>query len=130
MTDTYTIGQMHVRLSRYLPRELARAVSPSAIDKALAVAWVNGWRDPEWIANYALEGTENPNVREPAALFVSRLQDAANQKCPEIVTPEPPTYAEVMQTMHKGHTVSGDPTSWARKIREQLRKRPKGEPNA
>jgi hypothetical protein len=126
MNETRNIAQMHVRLSRYLPRELAAVISPAAIDKALAVAWANGWRDPEWIATYALEGTEQGNVRDPAALFMSRLRDAAEMPCPEAVTPEPPAITEVMRSMHGGHDPARNPRAWAERIREQMRALPRG----
>ena len=87
--NTTTPAQMHVRLSRYLPRELAQTVSPNLIGQCCQEAWDNGWRDPEWLANYALEGTGMANVANPAALFTQRLKEAAAMDCPEISTPTP-----------------------------------------
>lgn len=88
--DVSTIAQMHVRLSAYLPRDLAQQVHPRAVMLALQTAWDNGWRDPEWLANYALEGTAHPSVRDAGAVFMARLQEGAETECPRIETPQPP----------------------------------------
>lgn len=90
MTDATNPSQMHVRLSRFLPRDLARSLSPAAIDDHCRTAWANGWRDAEWLATYALEGTEHPAVRDSAALFAARLRDIAATPCPTDDTPAPP----------------------------------------
>lgn len=88
--DVNSIGQMHVRLTAYLPRDLAQAVHPKAVNDALIVAWQHGWRDPEWIANYALEGTNHESVRDAASVFIARLREIAAEDCPRIETPTPP----------------------------------------
>lgn len=88
--DVNSIGQMHVRLSAYLPRDLAQSVHPNAVMSALTLAWQHGWRDPEWLANYALEGTGHPSVRDAAGVFLSRLREIAGTDCPRMETPTPP----------------------------------------
>ena len=90
MTDSTNPGQMHVRLARFLPRDLAAKVSPRLIAECCKAAWANGWRDAEWLATYALEGTEMPNVTNAAAMFTAQLRDAASQPCPVDATPTPP----------------------------------------
>jgi len=87
MTDARNPSQMHVRLSRFLPRDLARSLSPAAIDEHIRTAWANGWRDAERLATDALEGTEHPAVRDFAALFASRLREIAGTPCPTDDTP-------------------------------------------
>lgn len=90
MTDATSPAQLHVRLVRFLPRDVARALHPKAVDTCLETAWANGWRDAEWLATYALEGTEHPGVRDAAAVFAARLRDIASQPCPADETPAPP----------------------------------------
>lgn len=90
MTQAMTPAMMVVRVSRYLPRDLAGKVSPAFIAQCCQTAWDNGWRDPEWLANHALTGTEMPNVTNAAAMFSQRLREASDLPCPEQETPTPP----------------------------------------
>lgn len=90
MSDAGNLTQMHIRLARSLPRDIARSVHPKVVQEAVEVAWANGWRDAEWLATYALEGTAHDSVRDAAAVFVARLKDAASQPCPVDATPTPP----------------------------------------
>lgn len=98
MTDSLTRAQMHVRLSRFLKAQpLNLTVHPKVIDEALDTAMANGWKDAEWLATYALEGCGHPSVVNPAAVFVSRLREAAAMTCPIESTPEPPSIDELRQ---------------------------------
>ena len=84
-----TLAQMHVRLMRLLPQDLARNVSPRFVGEQCQIAHDNGWRDPEWLANVALEGTGMGNVTNAAAMFTQQLKEAAATDCPEAATPTP-----------------------------------------
>lgn len=96
MTDAANRAQMHVRLSRFLKYQpLNLAVHPKVIDETLDVAMGNGWKDAEWLATYALEGCGHPSVINPAAVFVSRLREAAAMPCPVDATPQPPSVDEL-----------------------------------
>lgn len=90
MTDVRSPAVMVVRITRYLPRDLAASVSGSHIAACCQTAWDNGWRDPEWLARTALLGTGMANVTNAAALFTAQLRDAANTECPHDATPTPP----------------------------------------
>lgn len=90
MTDAATPAAMHVRLMRYLPRDLAAGVSPKHVASLVQTAWDNNWRDPEWLARVALQGTGMANVTNAAAMFTAQLRDAANTECPLESTPVPP----------------------------------------
>lgn len=90
MTDVRSPAVMVVRISRYLPRDLAAAVSGAHIAACCQTAWDNGWRDPEWLANVALQGTGMANVTNAAAMFTAQLRDAAAVDCPHDATPTPP----------------------------------------
>jgi len=119
--DARNIAQMHVRLARYLPRDLATKVSPAHIDKSLRRAWDNGWRDPEWLATYALEGTGMESVTNAAALFTARLNDACETPCPtENVTPTPPSVEQVKAEIHGRNTPAENPSMYAGRIRAEL----------
>lgn len=96
MTNSTTKAQMHVRLSRYLKGQVMNlTVHPRAIDEALDKAMANGWRDAEWLATYAMEGIGHESVKNPAAVFVYRLNEAAAMPCPVESTPEPPSITEL-----------------------------------
>lgn len=90
VTDASNPGQLHVRLSRFLPLDIKRSISPNLIDECCKTAWANGWRDAEWLAGYALEGTGMANVTNAAAMFTARLRDIASTPCPQDDTPTPP----------------------------------------
>ena len=119
MTDASNLAQMHVRLSRFLPRDLARSLHPKTIDDACKVAWDNGWRDPEWLANYALEGTEHPSVRDASAVFASRLRDISSTPCPVEDTPAP---GKAYIDPAPSGTPSRVPRTWAQKCRDAARR--------
>ena len=88
--DVTSISAMHVRIMKYLPRDLAASVHPKAVHAALTDAWDNGWRDPEWLGNVALEGTGHESVRDAAAVFMARLKETAAIECPHEATRTPP----------------------------------------
>lgn len=120
MTDAANPAQMHVRLSRFLPLDIKRTVSPTIIDDACKAAWDNGWRDPAWLAGYALEGTGMDSVRNAAAMFTSRLRDAAAMPCPTDDTTGPPrAFIDPTPTGPPAH----DPKGHVEACRDALRRR-------
>lgn len=90
MTAALTPAQMHVRLLNLLPLDIAANISRHGVGEQVQIAWDNDWRDPEWLAKVALEGTAMGNVRNPAALFMDNLKAAAATGCPVEQTPTPP----------------------------------------
>ena len=124
MTDLATNPQrLHIKISRYLPIELKRALHPAAMDDLCRQAFDNGWRDAEWLAGYAMEGTSHPSVENAAAVFVHRLREAIAEQCPENVTPQPAAFTEAWGAMNKGNEPTQEPSTWADRIRKQLRGR-------
>ena len=122
MTDLATNPQrLHIKISRYLPIELKRALHPSAMDDLCRQAFDNGWRDAEWLAGYALEGTSHPSVENAAAVFVHRLREAVAEQCPENHTPQPAPIDEVRAEMNSNHQPSNRPSQWADKCRGTMR---------
>lgn len=86
-----TFAQFQVRYRQTIPLDLAKQSNAIVVNDLLAKAWDNDWRDPTWLATCALEGTEHPNVQQPAALYVSQLRRAAENPCPIVATPTPPS---------------------------------------
>ena len=124
--DVNSIGQMHVRLSAYLPRDLAQAVHPQAISDALTTAWQHGWRDPEWLANHALQGTNHESVRDAVSVFLTRLREVAATDCPTMATPTPPR--ELPRTPGwEGRATDAQRAHWLQVARDGLAAAKRGE---
>ena len=115
--------QLHIKISRYLPLDLKRALHPSAMDELCKQAFANGWTDPEWLAGYALEGTSHSSVENPAAVFVHRMREICATQCPTEHTPQPANINEVRAQMNSNHQPASDATQWADSIRKQLHER-------
>lgn len=125
--DVNSIGQMHVRLMAYLPRDLAQQVHPKAVSDALTTAWQHGWRDPEWLANYALEGTGHPSVRDAAGVFLARLREVVATDCPRLETPQPPRTLDGPNRPWEPPARADRVTHWAQQARDAMARAKAGE---
>lgn len=120
VAESLNAHQLHIRISRQLPRELSRALHPKALDELCGMAFENGWRDADWLTNYALEGTAHPSVENAAAVFVHRLKDICATPCPLERTPQPPAIDTVLAEINQGHQPSTDPAKHVQEIRRTL----------
>jgi hypothetical protein len=118
MTISANQVQFRVRASHEMPPDLRRNVSPAFVDECCKTAWANGWRDPEWLMGYALEGSAMPGVTNAAAMFTARLRDIAATPCPLDDTPAPP--AAYVDPAPSGPPAR-DPRTWAQRCRDALR---------
>lgn len=109
MSTVANAQQLHIRLTRLVPLNIAQAVSARDIHAACLAAWDNGWRDPEWLAKLALEGTGQGTAKAPGGLFLTQLRHAASMPCPIDRTPTPPPVTEVVADLNRCTTDPATP---------------------
>ena len=121
MSTITNSNQLLIAMIRYLPSDINRNVRATELQKLASIAWDNGWRDPQWLAEAGLAGTSHESARDACALFVHQLSKAIETPSPEVSTPTPPPIDETWDAIHRGHSPSSNPSYWAEQCRRNIR---------